>query len=260
MVKLVKDILSFIPRTVNHRKWLQTESVRLKVFHDINNGEDCFLIGNGPSLNKMDLSLLNDYYTIGLNKIFLLFERTGLKIDYHVCVNRFVIEQCSQDFLKMECPSFISYKNRTEILEENEKVYFIGDVHSKWRFFEDITTGISQGSTVTYAALQIAFYLGFKRVFLIGVDHNFAHKGTPHKVETMKGDDQSHFDPNYFKGMKWQLPDLAGSEKAYRLAKDHFEKNNRLITDATVDGKLNIFPKMKFEEALSVAKKKQGKK
>ncbi len=258
-MKFVKDILSFIPRTVKHRRWLQTESFRLKAFHDLHMGEDCFLIGNGPSLNKMDLSLLNDYFTIGLNKIFLLFERTGLKIDYHVCVNRFVIEQCSQDFLKMKCPSFISYKNRTDILEDNEKVYFIGDVHSKWIFFEDITTGISQGSTVTYAALQIAFYLGFKRVFLIGVDHNFARKGTPHKVEILKGDDQSHFDPNYFKGMKWQLPDLAGSEKAYRLAKDHFEKNNRLITDATVDGKLNIFPKMKFEEALSIAKKKQGK-
>lgn len=259
MIKIVKDILSFIPRTINHRKWLQTESLRLKAFHDLHSGEDCFLIGNGPSLNKMDLRLLNDYYTIGLNKIFLLFEKTGLKIDYHVCVNRFVIEQCSQDFLNMECPSFISYKNRTEILENNEKVFFIGDVHSKWKFFEDITTGISQGSTVTYAALQIAFYLGFKRIFLIGVDHNFAQKGTPHKVEIMKGDDQNHFDPNYFKGMKWQLPDLAGSEKAYRLAKEHFEKNNRLITDATVDGKLNIFPKMKFEEALNVAVKKKGK-
>jgi hypothetical protein len=232
MVKFVKDIVSFIPRIVNHRKWLKNESFRLKAFHDLHQGEDCFLIGNGPSLNKMDLSLLNDYHTIGLNKIFLLFDRTGLNIDYHVCVNRFVIEQCSRDFLRMKCPSFISYKNRTDLLENNEKVYFIGDIHSKWKFFEDITTGISQGSTVTYAALQIAFYMGFKRVFLIGVDHNFAQKGTPHKVETMKGDDNSHFDPNYFKGMKWQLP------------------------DATVDGKLNIFPKIKFEEALSVAKKK----
>ena len=257
MLKFVRDIKSFIPRIINHRKWLKTESFRLKAFHDLHQGEDCFLIGNGPSLNKMDLRLLNDYYTIGLNKIFLLFERTGLKIDYHVCVNRFVIEQCSQDFLKMNCPSFISYKNRTDVLEKNEKVYFLGDIHSKWKFFEDIGTGISQGSTVTYAALQIAYYMGFKRVFLIGVDHNFVQKGTPHKIETMKGDDNNHFDPNYFKGMKWQLPDLAGSEKAYRLAKKHFEQNNRQISDATVDGKLNIFPKMKFEEALSIAKKKQ---
>ncbi len=256
MIKIAKDILSFLPRTINHRKWLQTEAPRLNIFHDIHKGQDCFLIGNGPSLNKMELRVLNDYYTIGLNKIFLLFERTGLSIDYHVCVNRFVIEQCTRDFLSMACPSFVSYKHRNGMLEGSDKVFFVGDVHSRWKFFEDITTGISQGSTVTYAAMQVAFYMGFERVFLIGVDHNFAQKGTPHKVEIMKGDDNSHFDPGYFKGLKWQLPDLEGSEKAYRLAKFHFEKNNRYLMDATVDGKLTIFPKIRFEEALNIAKKK----
>jgi hypothetical protein len=256
MVRFLKDILSFFPRIIRHRRWLRTESSRLRAFHDIHKGEDCFLIGNGPSLNKMEMSLLNDFYTIGLNKIFLLFEKTGLRIDYHVCVNRYVIEQCSRDFLEMKCPSFVSYKHRNKLLEGSDKAYFLGDIHSKWKFFEDITTGISQGSTVTYAALQIAFYLGFRRVFLIGIDHSFASKGTPHKVETMKENDINHFDPNYFKGMKWQLPDLAGSEKAYKLAKDHFEQAGRSILDATVDGKLNIYPKIKFEEAIRIAKKK----
>lgn len=255
-MRIVNDILSFFPRIINHRKWLQTEASRLKAFHDIHRGEDCFLIGNGPSLNKMDLKVLNDYYTIGLNKIFLLFERTGLNINYHVCVNRFVIEQCTQDFLKMDFPSFISYKNRNALLEKSKNVFFLGDVHSAWKFFEDITTGISQGSTVTFTAMQIAFYMGFSRIFLIGVDHSFAHKGTPHKVETMQGEDTSHFDPDYFKGLKWQLPDLEGSERAYRMAKIHFENDNRRIMDATVDGKLTVFPKIRFEDALKTAKKK----
>jgi len=256
MPRIIKDILGFFPRIYQHRKWLTTEAVRLQMFRDIHKGKDCFLIGNGPSLNKMDLSLLNDYYTFGLNKIFLLFERTDLNIDYHVCVNKYVIEQCSKEFLEMECPSFISYRNRCGLLEGSEKVFFIGDIHLKLKFFEDITRGISQGSTVTYAAMQIAFFMGFSRIFLIGVDHNFGQKGTPHKAEIMKGDDISHFDPNYFKGMKWQLPDLEGSEKAYSLAKHHFENDNRLILDATVDGKLDIFTKIKFEEALKSAGKK----
>jgi hypothetical protein len=256
MVKIFKDTISFFPRIIKHRKWLRDEAGRLEKFRDIHKGKDCFLIGNGPSLNKMDLGLLNDYYTIGLNKIFLLFERTNLKIDYHVCVNKYVIEQCNREFLVMKCPSFISYRSRSRLIEASDKIFFIGDIHSKWTFFEDITRGISQGSTVTYAAMQIAFFMGFSRIFLIGVDHNFGQKGTPHKVETMKGDDISHFDPNYFKGMKWQLPDLEGSEKAYRLAKKHFENDNRLILDATVDGKLDIFTKIKFEEALKSAGKK----
>lgn len=256
MIKILKDTISFFPRIIRHRRWLRTESRRLEKFRDIHRGEDCFLIGNGPSLNKMDLSLLNDYYTIGLNKIFLLFERMNFKTDYHVCVNKYVIEQCSREFLEMKCPSFISYKHGNMLLAGSNKVFFVGDIHSRWRFFEDITKGISQGSTVTYAAMQIAFFMGFKRVFLIGVDHNFGQQGSPHKVEILKGDDISHFDPNYFKGLKWQLPDLIGSEKAYRLAKKHYEADNRVILDATVDGKLDIFMKIKFEEALRSAGKK----
>lgn len=256
MFRIIKDIVGFFPRIRNHKKWLQFESDRLLKFKDIHKGKDCFLIGNGPSLNKMDLHLLNDYYTIGLNKIFLLFDKTNLKIDYHVCVNGFVIEQCASNFLEMKCPSFISYKNRDNSLTGSEKIFFIGDVHSKLKFFEDITTGISQGSTVTYAAMQIAFYMGFSRIFLIGVDHNFTKKGDPHKVEILKGDDNNHFDPNYFKGMKWQLPDLDGSERAYKIAREHFEKDNRQILDATIDGKLTVFKKIPFEEALSTAQKK----
>jgi len=257
MIKILKDSISFVPRIIRHRDWLNHEAHRLEGFRDIHRGEDCFLIGNGPSLNKMELSLLNDYHTIGLNKIFLLFEKTNLNIEYHVCVNRFVLEQCRNEFLEMQCPSFISYKHGKKLFGHSEKIFFLGDIHSKWTFFEDITRGISQGSTVTYAALQVAFYLGFSRVFLIGVDHSFAQKGTPHKVETLKGDDISHFDPNYFKGMKWQLPDLEGSEKAYSLAKMSFEKHNRSVFDATVGGKLNIFPKISFDEALRIAGKRR---
>ncbi len=55
--------------------------------------------------------------------------------------------------------------------------------------------------------------------------------------------DPNHFDPNDFgPRVKWQLPDLETSEIAYRLAHDEFEAHGRTIVDATVDGKLNVFP------------------
>lgn len=255
--KCLKDIASYVPRVLRHRKWLDTEAARLEEFRNRHRGEDCFIIGNGPSLKSMQLELLNEYHTFGLNKIYLLFERTGLSTDYHVCVNRFVLEQCRSEFSELTCPSFVSYKHGRKIFGNNKKFFYLGDIHSKWTFFEDLTKGISQGSTVTYVAMQIAFFMGFERVFLIGVDHNFDTRGTPHKVEVLKGDDHSHFDPSYFRGMKWQLPDLEGSEKAYRLARKSFEADNRSIIDATVGGKLTVFPKISFEEALLSARKKK---
>jgi hypothetical protein len=38
----------------------------------------CFLLGNGPSLNKVDLSLLDNYFTIGINRIFFKYDPTIL--------------------------------------------------------------------------------------------------------------------------------------------------------------------------------------
>ncbi len=84
---------------------------------------------------------------------------------------------------------------------------------------------------------------------LIGVDHNFVTKGKPNTTVVSEGDDPNHFHPAYFgKGFRWQLPDLETSELAYGLAKQAFEADGRQIVDATVGGKLTVFPKVKYDE------------
>lgn len=98
--------------------------------------------------------------------------------------------------------------------------------------------------------------MGFKRVFLIGVDHNFAQTGKPNESQVMQGDDPNHFHPDYFKGMNWHLADLEGSETFYMLAKHIYERSGRNIYDATIGGNLNIFPKILYEEALKTCRPK----
>jgi tetratricopeptide (TPR) repeat protein len=74
-------------------------------------------------------------------------------------------------------------------------------------------------------------------------------QGTPHKTVVSDGDDPNHFDSSYFgKGLKWQLPDLEGSEKSYRVAKQAFEESGRRIIDATVNGRCQVFPKKDYQE------------
>jgi hypothetical protein len=88
-------------------------------------------------------------------------------------------------------------------------------------------------------------------VILIGVDHRFVDTGKPHEEIESSGDDANHFDKTYFgKGYRWHLPDLAGSERSYAMARDAFASNGRQIIDATVDGALSVFPKMSLEDAL----------
>ena len=101
---------------------------------------------------------------------------------------------------------------------------------------------------MTFMALQLAYHLGFKEVVLVGVDHSFATAGPPNQLVTSAGADPNHFDPNYFgRGVRWQLPDLDMSERAYRLARDAFAAAGRTVIDATVGGKLTVFPKADFE-------------
>jgi hypothetical protein len=98
--------------------------------------------------------------------------------------------------------------------------------------------------------------MGFKNVFLVGIDHSFKQEGNPNEKQIMKGEDVNHFDPDYFKGNQWQLADLEGSELAYRNTKFYYERTNRKIYDATIGGKLQVFDKIQFEEALTLAQKK----
>jgi hypothetical protein len=115
------------------------------------------------------------------------------------------------------------------------------------RFSQDVRGRVWEGATVTNVALQIAFHMGFQQVILIGVDHNFTSKGEANKTVTSQGDDPNHFMPNYFgKGVKWQLPDLYTSEVGYIMAREAYRKAGREVLDATVDGKLTVFPKVDY--------------
>jgi hypothetical protein len=215
---------------------------------DKHHGERCFIIGNGPSLKQTDLSLLNHEYTFGMNRIYLLFEQLGFRTTYFVSVNDYVIEQCANDISKLTMPKFINWSAR-QYLKSQENVIFLRRSENELSFSIDPSKYIYVGATVTYVAMQIAYYMGFKEIILIGVDHSFETKGEPGKLVTSTGGDPNHFSPNYFGlGFRWQLPDLERSEMAYSLAKEQYEKDGRIILDATVNGKLTVFPKVEFNK------------
>lgn len=237
--------------------WYYTEASRLRKFKNKHLGEDCFIIGNGPSLNKMDLTKLNEYHTFGMNKIYLIFKRVDLKLSYLTAVNELVIQQSSDIYENFNCPVFLGYKASKNVVKKKSHIYRLATTGGiSWPFGETIEQPIYEGCTVTFIALQLAYYMGFRRVFLVGCDHNFQQKGNPHETQVMEGDDVNHFDPDYFKGQKWDLADLKGSEVSYTLADYAYQRTGRKIYDATVEGKLQIFPKISFDEALKMAKKK----
>lgn len=226
---------------------------RLREFKDIHQNQRCVIIGNGPSLRKMDLSFLNSEITFGLNRIYLLNQISQASLNYYVCVNPLVLEQFSKDIQNIQCPKFLSFSGYKHFSSQKD-LLFLAPLR-EWTFSTDIARGISEGYTVTYVAMQIAYYMGFTEVVLIGVDHSFESKGEPNKEIVMDRPDYNHFSTDYFhKGIRWQLPDLENSEIAYRLAKVAFERNGRRILDATLGGRLNVFPKVDYKQYFGPAK------
>ena len=232
-------------------KIAQTNREHLATFAGKHKNQRCFIIGNGPSLSEMDLSPLKNEITFGLNRIYLLFEKIPFVPTYFVCVNELVLDQFAPDIRALPITKFLNWNRRNLFNFTDQTTHFLKiSLPLIDKFSKDITKPISGGGTVTYVAMQIAYFMGFEEVVLIGVDHNFLDKGTPNKaVVRIESHDQNHFDPNYFpQGSKWQLPDLKRSELAYTLARQAFDTENRSIVDATINGKCMVFKKVNYSE------------
>lgn len=222
---------------------------RLSAWRDRFNGERCFIVGNGPSLKKTDISKLKNEFTFGMNRIYLAFSEYDFKTSCLVSVNDLVLEQCREDMQALDIPKFVSWRARN-FFESGPKLMFLDTDYTPPADFNGDATGrLFEGFTVTYVCLQLAYFMGFSKAILIGVDHNFVTQGPANAVVTSEGDDPNHFAANYFgKGFRWQLPDLQGSEMSYRMAKEAYETNGRQVLDATIDGKLAIFPKVQYDQ------------
>lgn len=215
------------------------------MLRDRHKEERAVVVANGPSLNRMDLSFLRREIVIGMNKIFLGFKTFGFYPRYYVAVNRKVIEQSADQIRAMNCVKFIS-KRGANLLAEDALTYHLSTQNPPARFCHDITNGLHEGWTVTYAALQIAYFLGFREVIIIGMDHRYEYAGAPNEPRKLDGPDPNHFSTDYFSGQTWDNPDLAHSEESYEIARQEYERTGRRIIDATVDGACTIFEKRNY--------------
>ena len=227
--------------------WRRASINKLTEFKDIHRGQRCFIIGNGPSLKRTDLSLLRDEFTFGMNRIYLMFPVLGFTTSYYLSVNSLVIEQCAEEIRALSIPKFLSWRSRS-LIQPTQDMIMLHTTYTGPKFAHDARGRLWEGATVTYIALQLAYHMGFEQAILIGVDHSFSTEGKPNTTVVSGGDDQDHFDARYFgKGFRWQLPDLETSERAYQMAQKAYTQVGRQILDATIDGKLTIFPKVAYK-------------
>ncbi|NIQ14459.1 MAG: DUF115 domain-containing protein [Candidatus Dadabacteria bacterium] len=157
------------------------------------------------------------------------------------------------------------YRNRYRIHPGSQTIFFPLDTgfyrehhpfYCKPRFSTNCDQVLYSGQTVTYVNMQLAYYMGFEKVYLIGMD--FSYQVPKSTVVagvnfTSQEDDPNHFHPEYFgKGKKWHDPKLDRVALCYQAAKKFYEENGRKIYNATVGGKLEIFERCEFEGLFAI--------
>jgi len=237
---------------LNPESWISRG--KLTKLRDKYKGQKAVIICNGPSLLKSDLSSLtsNGIFTFGLNKINLLFDKSDFRPSCIAAVNSLVIEQNRAFYNTTDIPLFLD-SCALKFVKPKENIAFLHKFGSREvSFARDCSISISQGATVTFVALQLAFHLGFQEVALIGCDHNFSTKGPAHATAISEEKDVNHFDPNYFAGgVKWHLPDLPMSEAFYSVAYEVYSAFGRKLVNATEGGSLDLFPRVDLKQFVS---------
>ena len=237
------------------------ETEILRNYHDKYEGERCFIIGNGPSLNKHDLSKLNGEFTIGVNSIFLKTELEGFRPTFYVVEDGHVLDDNLEAISDYDVEhKFILAHYKDKLKASQNIVWLPADLGfyrgahpfgGVPRFSRDISDVVYAGQSVTHINMQLAYYMGFSEVYLIGMDF---HYEKPESVIT-KGltwisteDDPNHFDPRYFgAGKKWHDPQLDKVALNYTHARKVYERAGRKLQNATHGGKLEIFDRVDYD-------------
>lgn len=153
------------------------------------------ILGNGPSLQNMDLTQLQKPILIGLNGSILYTKEKELKDDYYILSDlRFVKDPLKMKMLIDHLPLETKLIIRKELLdyipkELKQKIYVVRSL-GRDGFSSDLSKGFYFGCTTVMLGLQLANYLGGTKILLCGVDlrydpekPRFYKEGKVHSVD-----------------------------------------------------------------------------
>lgn len=231
---------------------------RIKKFRNIHYGKRCFILGNGPSLSEHDLDILNKNNEISFatNRIYNIFKKTNWRPTYYCCEDPLIIEEKQDEINDIKCDNKfipINLKWYNGIKLKNCKFFFLNydrDNEEEFSFSTDISKQINCRGTVTFTCIQIAAYMGFSEIYLLGVDHNYQKiiDENGNLIEDKTIDD--YFCKDYDTDIKDKVVhDMGQNTRAYIDAKKYCDKIKKTtIYNATRGGKLEVFKRVNFDE------------
>lgn len=241
------------------RKIEDYRNLKIEKFRNSHYGERCFIVATGPSLKMEDLAILKESksISISMNRVYKAFDSTDWRPDYYMVADWRCIEESGQEILGLDIKNkFISdvyppfWKQSIPDNVYQYHCHFLAGTEKMPSFSEDFTYGAYSYATVTYDCIQLAVYMGFKEIYLLGVDFSFS--------EDYKNAG-NHFVSNYYaQDSKASYFLKEESLAAYRAAKQYADKHGIKIYNATRGGKLEVFERVDFDSLFEEDIKKES--
>lgn len=242
--------------------WFRTMNPHDKKFSHIRRfrnrfrGKRCFICATGPSLNVDDLEKIKGEYCFGVNSICEVYSLTEWRPDFYVFQDYPILEHYGDDIDNRHTKILVGtplVNDRGEKKISNKWIKFPLNCYyqmfdflvlnkAKINFSSNSYIKVYGGFTVTYSAIQLAVYMGFKEIYLLGVDCNYK-PGTNNHFRKMK---------NEFRRTAMMSDGERKLQiKAYRVSEVEARKRGCTIINVSRGGELDVFPRKKLEDILT---------
>lgn len=155
-----------------------------KLLKNSHQGEECFILGTGPSLKSVDFSRLSDKFVFSVNLLYKNQNYSLLNSNIHVFADSVFFKDDVSDIVKEDIEKYI-IDNGTRVflpvyikdfikkyqLVNRVNIYApIKHYSTDFREIIDLSSCMTDFGTVIFQCIQIAIYMGFKTIYLLGCD------------------------------------------------------------------------------------------
>lgn len=224
-------------------------------------GERCFILGTGASLANVDTRLVANEITFGMNLMCRDFGKLGFVPTYYVAEDEKIIRRCGAEIGELSGERVFLPAYAKDWMPDSARPVYLNYIRQDFDEFDIPFFGVDPGRRVwgsgsaAYMAMQLAFYMGFSQVYLLGVDNNYSALQKSKITATgviYDRDDPDHFEPARFeRGVEWTLPQPEKQIPAYEKALYAFSRNGRELINCSPKTRLKAIPYQTLKWALA---------